>query len=253
MSAVNVTIVPGSFPSGYCWPSSPQDFAIDLAGILTVNLDYGAAKPPLVQNTTPSASQRSTNTWLNTDTGHLLRYENAVGEWVANHPIPPSDSRRFLFTGLAAAVDTLDGGSAGTVGDAAGPFWEIDTAFAGRFPVGVGTIPGSSTVVAVGGTGGSDQITIAKANLPTDMLSVDLPIIGQSSVGDPEAVVANTYGSTSISGSGKAVDSTSSEFAARYYAKGRSEALGTGTALTATQPYIGSYWLKRTSRIYWTT
>lgn len=122
--------------------------------------------------------------------------------------------------------------------------------FRGRMFIGVGTLP-SGTVIALDATGGHDQLTLTQPNLPNVQLAVDTAIIGEATVGVPESVVGNTYGSTPIAGSGRAVDSTSSDFSSRYYTKGRTEALGTGTAATVVSPYRAGYIARRTARIFW--
>jgi len=44
---------------------------------------------------------------------------------------------RWWYVGDLANVDTLDGGESGTVSATTGPFWELDTDFAGKSIIGV--------------------------------------------------------------------------------------------------------------------
>lgn len=246
MSVASLPIIVGEFPSGYCWPS-PQTFANDFAALATVQLDITGATIVLRQNTTPGATQRD-SLWYNTDTGHVLYWNSSVASWVMTHPVAAGGDERRIFMGLSTDIDTYDGGAVGTVSASSGPMWERDTTFNDRGLLGVGT-----TATTAGATGGAATVTIVKANLPTDKLVVDTAIVGQAGVGTDVPVVGNTYGSTSISGSGRAVDSTATDLAARYYSKGQTEAMGLGTALNVQNPYVGVFLLKRTARQFYTT
>lgn len=250
MSIVNLAILPPTLSTSYCF-SSWQQLANDIVGGAVVQFEVSGATVVLRQNSTPTAADRD-KIWFNTDTGRFLRYEGSIGAWVADHTVPPNDGRVVLYTGSAGDVDVLDGGSSGTATLTSGPFWEIAGEFANRFPVGVGTFPLSGTVVGVTGTGGVDQVTIAKANLPNVTLDVSTAIIGATGIGSPEDVVGAAYGSSAVAGSGRAVDSTSTDFSGRYYTKGRTDALGTGANLTILPPYIGTYFIRRTIRRYFT-
>ena len=65
-----------------------------------------------------------------------------------------------------AAVDTFDGGEAGAIGDASGPMWQIDTAYAGRSPMGPGAIPDTSKTLAALEDYGNGTHTITVNELP---------------------------------------------------------------------------------------
>lgn len=248
MSTINLPVIAPSLPAGYCWPSSAQTFANDLFAGAIVQFDITGYKGILVQSTTPTAAQRTGYAWYNTTTGRLLWYDPGQAAWVARHPEAPGGSVRRIFVGVLADIDTYDGGAVGAVGDAAGPMWERDTTFNDRAPFGVGT-----DIATVLSTGGVSSVSIAKANLPTDQLYVKTSIVGQASVGTDVPVVNNTYGSDAVSGTGRAVDSTSSDFSGRYYTRGQTEALGSGTALSVQNKYVGVYFVKRTARIYYSS
>lgn len=175
------------------------------------------------------------------------------GAWVRPHATAPSSGERRIWTGTLDALKLHDGGEDAVVGDATGPFWEEDTTFRGRFPVGVGTLPTSSDAVAVGGTGGADEVTIERTHLPDETIYVKTDITGNSGVtGDGgETVVGADYGSDPIAGSVSACDATATSggLANCYKTRGQTEELGDGEPLSVVPPYVGVYVIKRTSRI----
>jgi hypothetical protein len=249
MSVVNLPIIPPTLDANYCF-TSYQQLANDIVGGAIVQFDATGSFGVLVQTTTPTPAQRNNFLWFNLTTEHLLRYDTGLGEWVQKHYVPASDERRWWFEGVAGNVPLVDGGEVGAVGLAAGPFWEIDHNYDARMPLGAGTLP-STTVVAVSGTGGVETVTLAKVNLPTDEIDVKTAIVGRIATGSDVPVVGNTYGSDSLAGSGRSVDSTTSDFSDRYYTRGRTLPLGSGTAFSVLPPYRAGYWLKRTARVYW--
>jgi hypothetical protein len=242
---LSISLTPGNIPGGtsYCFVNWQQTL-IDFAQNTTISLDVSSASLILVQDSAPGPTQRG-NLWHDTRVDRIYRWDSTIGAWVARHPYPPDSPVRLWWTDTLVALQTFDGGDTDAEGAASGPVWIEDTEYQGKFPLHVGTLSPSSTAVALNGTGGADQLTIAQANLPSVQLTVALPIIGQAGVGSPEAVVANTYGSTAVSGSGRAVDSTSSDLSGRYYAKGQAEAMGSGTAASIINPYRAGYWIKR--------
>lgn len=142
----------GSLPAGYCW-TTPQDFANNLAQILTVGwninfslFNYGNSVPGVDDQDKP---------WirLNTD-GSLDRiYTFFNGSWKSPHPVAASSGVGELWFGTLGDIDTFDGGVTGTVGPTAGPFWAANIAMTDLFFVGAGN------KYAQGTQGGSDTIT----------------------------------------------------------------------------------------------
>jgi hypothetical protein len=101
--------------------------------------------------------------WIRTDLNGgikgIYKY-TALTLWCRTHPLPPGFVT-ILPAGLALAdIDTFDGGLAGAVGYCSGPMWEVDTRFAGRVPIGVGTLQPSTTVLALDAIGGADQFAL---------------------------------------------------------------------------------------------
>lgn len=257
MSSTNLTITPPTLPVGFCF-STWQDFVNTAIGGATVNFDTTGLTGLLKQDTTPSFTQRGL-VWYNTASGHVLVYDNPTGNWVMRHPVPANGAERRLWTGDLTVLQTYDGGNTtAPYGNAAGPFWEQDTAFNGRVPVGVGTlvdVANGIVNIVVNGTGGHNELTLLKANLPADTVDVKTAIIGQSGVtgGGPTPIVGSTYGSDPITVTSAACDATSTLLSGCFYTRGQTLPLGSATPIDSMNPYIGTYVIKRSSRIFWTS
>ena len=260
MPVTQLTITPPTLPNPYCF-TSWQQTANDLVGGAVVNFDVSGATVVLKQSGTPTASQRGF-LWFNTTTGHTLRYDAGIGDWIAEYPLPPGDGTGIGLTmfwpGSSASIDTIGGGTAGVPTLISGPFWAISTAMAARFPLGAGTLP-SGAVVAAGATGGAETTSLVQANLPNINVAVKTAIVGQAGVGGDVPVVGSTYGSDVLGGTSRAVDSTSTDLGSRYYTRAQTEPLGGGiagaapTAVNLLPPWYGGYWIVRTIRAYWTS
>lgn len=135
---LNVTFTP--FASGYCFTSYNQ-FGNDVANALIVTFPGNYTAWNFGPNQ-PGNSDRS-RPWLVTDGADnaplgVATWSPTYGKWIAPHPTPPSGDLRVLWVGSLTSLETYDGGEAGTVTDTTGPFWEADTAFDDKFPLGVG-------------------------------------------------------------------------------------------------------------------
>lgn len=260
MSSVLLPITPPSLPSGYCYPADPQQFINDAVGGAVVNFDVTGATVVLKQPSQPLNTQRD-KLWYNTTTGHTLYYDNPTASWVMPHGEPAGGLAWRIWTGDITTLQTYDGGSIGAAGAVSGPMWEVATAIAGRMPIGAGDLPdhvNGVVSVTVNGTGGHNELTVAKVNLPIDTIDVKTAVVGQAGVvgAGAEPVVGQTYGSDAISGPGSACDATDSTpgLSGRYYTRGQTLPLGDGTALNSVGPYYGVFFIKRTSqRIYYTS
>lgn len=187
----------------------------------------------IVSETEPDADERG-KVWFRLVSGRLERvYKYVGGAWRSPHPVPASSNSRLIWVGLAADVDTYDGGSVGAVSAFTGPMWEIDTAFAQRFPVGVGTFPLSGTVVAVGGTGGADEVTLTPEQTATKGHVHEVPWRDNTS-GEGSS---NNTGSISTASEDDEVEETSAV-----------DDADAEEPISLLPPYIGVYFLKRTAR-----
>ena len=102
--------------------------------------------------------------WLNTGDGRWYTYS---GGWIAPANLDASERRIWVGTLGAGAgnLDEYDGGDSGALSDRTGPMWVEDVEFRGRFPLGVGTLPLSGTVVGVTDNGGLDEVTLTETQL----------------------------------------------------------------------------------------
>ena len=159
----NYPITAGTLASS-CYPSDPQTLNNEMMAKAFVTLNIEGV---IVQQTTPNATDQD-KIWFKLDAGDLpvgwFKYQG--GQWVRPHDIAANDKRLYMFTGSSAEVNTLDGGTAIVVSDTTGPFWEIESLFETRMPIGVGTLPDSGTALSVGDQGGEEQHELTAAELP---------------------------------------------------------------------------------------
>jgi hypothetical protein len=230
MSNQNLPILPPTLPEGYCWPDNPQTFVNDTVGKAVAQFVGSGFSVVLAQNTTPATADRD-KLWFNTATTHLLYWNSSLSSWVAAHPEEPSSDKRALFVGLAADVDTLDDGASGAVSALSGPFWEIDTAFAGRSPMGPGVISGStpSKTLDVAENFGEGSHTQVVAELAAH--THDVVLDGGGNDGSAKVWTAVTDNAVTLTYT--------------------SSSTGSSTPMNVTHPVRGAYVIKRTARIYY--
>ena len=168
MSTQQLPIIPPTLPSGWC-PSSYQELLNKFAeSIVQFQID-GSAVAIVSSSSTPTATDRNKLWWHTTKT-RLFHWDSSKGAWVSKHPYAATDPVRLLWEGSTAALETFDGGSAGTpqADGIAGPMWEVDTEYEGRVPIGAGTIPGRTitpTSTAVGDELGLAEVTQTTAQV----------------------------------------------------------------------------------------
>jgi hypothetical protein len=188
----------------------------------------------LLQNDVVSASAPSdtTRVWsrLGSDGEIEGRYRYVNGKWIRPYRVPSTSGESIIWRKDAASIDTYDGGSAAAVTDTTGPFWEIDTEMSARMPLGVGTLP-SSTSVTLGGTGGEEKTTLTVAQIPAHTHDVPGKKTFNVSLDDvPMTVMASAWaGLAALDGSTPA-------------------STGGSESHNNMPPYTGRYFLKRTAR-----
>lgn len=157
-----------NFPEDYC-ATSPAEFAADLVARLSGELrgenDYNRGPD------TPAPDDQD-KPWFKTDANGLPErwYVYINGAWIARHPDIPG--KVIMYEGTEASITTLDGGEAGAVTATTGPMWEKVSSLNGKFPVGPGTLASGATIL-VGGTGGAEEHTIARDELPNIQLGTE--------------------------------------------------------------------------------
>jgi len=136
-----------------CWPGTPQPFVNEIFEKTRGMLEDLTGS--IASASTPDPDDRD-KLWIKLDgSGNpigLFYWGNGEGAWIWPYE---GDSRklipgyRMLWVGDPADIPTLGGGSTGAVTLSSGPFWEIDTGFSGRSPMGVGSIPDANPAVAI--------------------------------------------------------------------------------------------------------
>tara|TARA_Y100000593_G_scaffold59086_1_gene109553 strand:+ start:620 stop:1315 length:696 start_codon:yes stop_codon:yes gene_type:complete len=182
-------------------------------------------------DTVPSVDDQD-RPWIRTINGLPDKiYTWISGQWASKHPVPTGSSVRMLWVGSLGDLNTYDGGSAGTASSFSGPFWEQDTAFDARFPVGVGDF-----AAAVTNTGGEKDTTLEEKHLPPHSHSLKYTESGlkdtNAELDDGEGLF--TAGSKEANGMVRAGSAQNSE------------------SFTNLPPYYGVYFIKRTAREYYT-
>lgn len=155
-----ITFVSQTLPEGVC-PINEQErfnlYAAFLSGFLPGNFssfNFGNSQPTVDNQDKP---------WIRTNADGTLDglYVFANGAWLSPYPISAGPNGvRWFWADTVAALETFEGGSAGVVTPVTGPFWEVDTAFAGKIPRG----PDGTVAVNVdaselsSGASASDQV-----------------------------------------------------------------------------------------------
>ncbi len=253
-----ITFTYGTLPEGFCpagWQEAFNEFSALLSGSLpgTYNtFNYG--------NSVPDVSDRD-KPWFRLDnSGYGDRwYVYNNGDWLSPHPTPAASSEVRLWTGSLADLATYDGGDSDPAGAASGPMWNEATEFQARMPLGVGTLP-STTAVAVLGTGGEETHTITAAesgmNNHTHAYGLsfastgDAQLLMASSVAIPSTDGYHLDGNTDGSQSGQTVATTSANLRTLTPTVPSSPVT---TAHNTMPPYVGVYFIRRTSRIFYKT
>ena len=237
-----VTLTPGTLTET-CYASVQ---ALNNAIVLGISGTVPGSLAYTLGPSTPSVADRD-KLWVKTVGGLPTRnYVFYGGKWLWPHEFQPNDGRAVIYTGTLASINLLDGGNANPVSVYDGPFWEVNTSFAAAFPVGVGTFAGGSAV-ALGGTGGSDEVTLASTEVPdhTHDGKAYMRAITSTAPSDPSSNADSFYHENSGH-----TTSTANTFAvAGVQTTGM---VGTsGEAHDNVPPYVGVYFISRTARQYY--
>lgn len=164
--SIPVTITNSNFPEGYCW-SGPQQFANDLTALLTGTT--GDIDGVIISDTLPAPEDQG-KLWVRTVSGIIEGLYIYQGNWMRPYRIPYNSNEIMIWKGTSTELKTYDGGVDEAVSDTTGPFWEPDTDFAFRFPIGNGTngttYDGNpATVIAEQATGGAEKVQLVEDEL----------------------------------------------------------------------------------------
>lgn len=219
----SVTLVKGTVPNGTCF-DSVSDLYNTFVDLTTAYVD-GAYSLFNYGPNEPSASDRD-KPWIKTGGSSEPEriYIFYSGSWKSLHPVPYNSHERRIWVGSASDLATYDGGNV-----ADGPMWEIDTELQDRFPIGVG-----DTVASVQGKGGEKDTTLEEKNLPPH--SHDLNYTDRAYANGSQHTGEGSFiaGPRTVNGMVTAGSGQKSE------------------SFTNLPPYYGVYFIKRTSRKYYT-
>lgn len=249
-----VTLVPASFPEGYCppnWQTLANDIAKGMAGFVpgAYNFfNYGNSEPGVDDRGKP---------WfrLNPDGSPDKWYVFFGGVWTSPHSVEAGGDERRMFVGIENDVWAYDGGdgtdpSSSAPTNSTGAMWEVDHNFDFRFPLGAGTSPApASTTVNVGDTGGEEDTSVPLTldNVPAHSHTFRV----ERNDGAPISVDS---GSGYIEGVGAGVrwSGGSKDTAGETMDAGESGTDLQPVEATNMPPYRGVFFIKRTSRLFYT-
>lgn len=233
-----ITLTPPSLPIGYC-PTNYQQLANDVISGTQANFNSAIGNSFFNFGPTTPTLNNQVYPWLDNN-GNWWVFQG--GYWSRENPVAANSSERRIFVGTSADVLSYDGGD-GTVYSGnpyAGSMWAIDTNFEARFPVGAGTFAASG-VVSVNGTttstavAGEDKHTLVTSEMPSHTHQILDQYINLTQRGSADTSV---FSATNRSeGVANLLPTTSS---------------GGDAAHNNLPPFYGVYFIKRTSRVYYT-
>lgn len=231
-----ITLTAPSLPVNYC-PTNYQQLANDIIGGTQATFNSAIGNSFFNFGSTVPALNNQIYPWLD-ENGLWWVFSN--GYWTRINPVPASGSERRIYVGNTTDLQTYDGGNTNTPSNWSGPMWEVDTAFDARFPVGVGTFAASG-VVSVNGTttstavAGEDKHTLVVGEVPSHTHQILDQYINLVQRGTADSGV---FSATNRSeGTANLLPTTSS---------------GGGAAHNNLPPFYGVYFIKRTTRVYYT-
>ncbi len=239
MPTIGVPLNIGQLPYT-CYPADPQTLYADMFN--RARALYPSITGVIISATAPAAADND-KLWIKTSggapVGQFIRYN---AQWVWPHEVPASGNERRIWVGDLTSLDTYDGGEAGAVGDASGPFWTRDTAWNDRMLIGVG--PTLAAAVATNYGNADASIVLTESQLPAHRHYVAANV---NVSGNPEPTGANQM-ADNAGGTGQEnyiLQGTSTDATVA-----RSSATGTDAPVNILNPCRSAYIIQRTARIY---
>lgn len=238
-TTVLINAVPGTLPSNFCptGATALQEFYNEIIARTVFSLSPDKAFYNF-GDTTPTPENR-VFPWLRTISGSPDRwYVYVGGKWVWPYPVPISGGIRQLWVGTLNDLKTYDGGSTEPVTSTTGPFWEEDTAFAGRSPMHPGSIPNATPAYSLN---------------PGENYGEGSHMMSKEEVGPHTHPLNETDLVTTGSGSSEGLEfSEPSEDFFKTLVTQTNEYATTQQAMPIIHPVRGIYIIKRTIRQYYT-
>ena len=225
-----ITLTAPSLPANYC-PASYQKLANDIIGGTQATFNSTIGNSFFNFGPTYPAINNQIFPWLDQD-GNWWIYDQSL--WTRKNPVAAGGFDRRIFVGTTTDLLSYDGGDGtATATTTTGPMWMVDTLFDARFPVGAGAFAASGAVAVLGTTTstsivGEDQHTLTVPEIPAHTHNFFPLVTADANNGGANGV---QYGTTA----NVATSST-----------------GGGAAHNNLPPFYGVYFIKRTSRVYYT-
>lgn len=258
-----IQAVPGTLPYS-CYPATPQQLNVDIITLAQFFLSQNFPGIYIGPTSSPPPADQRDRAWLNSDNQRIYLWIS--GAWQREYDVPANGGENRIIRISANDYNSEQGGDAVTVGvgPSVGPLWIEDTDFAGRVPIGIGTIPTSSpaaSIASIGDTqdslGNSGQyahtLTEAEGALGSHIHGMGLTESGggrhfelftnASSPVPSTAAIAFGSGDTPSRGNVTQADMFT-------LPPGAAGGGVTATAFQLMQPYLGRIFVKRTARVY---
>lgn len=222
-------------PTGTCYPSEYNQVFVDVAnyvrGILSGTTSF------IIQGATEPDPADRDKLWAKDD-GFIYGFNlYGQGKWVSKYwPPAGANGFRMWWDGSEADLNTFDGGDGGIVTATGGTFWVRDTNYDGKFSLQAGTLQPSATVVAIGATGGVDQVGLTAAQNGAHFHNIQLTGFRTNLESLTAQWFAPPNGSVPVTNPATGTVSTDPD--------------GNGDPHTNVPPYRAGFWAKRSARIW---
>lgn len=245
MSTVLVQATPGTFPEGFC-PTGPTALQ-QLYNEIIARTVFSLAADKAFYNygdTAPSPENRVFPWFRTVDLKWYDYVATGLGLWVAKYHVPAQDGPTLWWDASEALLWAYDGGdgvdpSTTPPTVTTGSFWQRNTLYDGRSPMGIGSIPNANPAksLAVGEAYGEGAHTQSVEEVgPHVHPLVPRDQMEPSGGGDIDGIYVGGTGSPSIG----------------TLSAGPNVYAATQQAMPVIHPVLGMIAAKRTIRAYWT-